>query len=224
VPTYDAEMGRTGGGVFNTTLRSGSNVFHGTGFYQTRPIWGEQNNYFSEIGRQVALSNGDSVTASRLDKPNNPYYLGGGNFGGPIKKGRTFFFFAAEDYTDVQTRNSSEVMPTAAERSGDFSQLTNASGQRVTIYDPISRLAFPNNNINQFYNAATGTWTPGNRINPVAAAMLNYLPLPDTNVDNGTASYNRTSLIRSNWTSRPLFDCKSRAFESGFSVEFLTKT
>src|SRR6478672_3066036 len=31
VHTYDAEMGRTGGGVFNTTLRSGSNQFRGSG-------------------------------------------------------------------------------------------------------------------------------------------------------------------------------------------------
>jgi trimeric autotransporter adhesin len=201
VHTYDAEMGRTGGGVFNSTLRSGTNSFHGTGFYQTRPIWAEKNNYFSDIGRQVAVSNGDVSTAQKLDKPNNPYNLGGGGFGGPIKKDRTFFWFAAEDYTDVQTRNASELMPTPAERLGDFSGLTNSSGQRVTIYDPISRLAFPNNNINQFFNPATGTWTPGNRINPVAAAMLKYLPLPDSNIDNGSANYNRTSLIKSSWTS-----------------------
>ena len=32
VHTYDAEMGRTGGGVFNTTLRSGANSLHGSGF------------------------------------------------------------------------------------------------------------------------------------------------------------------------------------------------
>src|SRR3989454_3331144 len=48
VHTYDAEMGRTGGGVFNTTLKTGSNSFHGTAFYQTRPIALEKNNFFSE--------------------------------------------------------------------------------------------------------------------------------------------------------------------------------
>ena len=37
VHTYDAEMGRTGGGVFNTTAKSGSNVFRGSGFFQIRP-------------------------------------------------------------------------------------------------------------------------------------------------------------------------------------------
>src|ERR671910_3393198 len=37
VSTYDAEMGRTGGGVFNTVGKSGSNSWHGSGLYQNRP-------------------------------------------------------------------------------------------------------------------------------------------------------------------------------------------
>src|SRR5215211_6030192 len=78
VHTYDAEMGRTGGGVFNTTLRSGTNLWHGTGFFQTRPIALSKNNFFVEKAGQP--------------KPNNPYNLAGGGFGGPIKKNRTFFW------------------------------------------------------------------------------------------------------------------------------------
>jgi hypothetical protein len=185
VHTYDAEMGRTGGGVFNTTLRSGTNAFHGTGFYQTRPIALEKNNFFSE--------------KAGVAKPVNPYYLGGGAFGGPVVKNRTFFWFAAEMYHDVQTRNASEIMPTAAERAGNFSALTTPTGAPVIIYDPVSRLPFPGNNINQIYNAATGTWSAANRINPVAAAMLKYLPQPDIDRDNGATNYNRTSLINNNF-------------------------
>src|SRR5437867_3643210 len=178
VHTYDAEMGRTGGGVFNTTLKSGSNSFHGTGFFQTRPIWAEKNNFFSQ--------------KAGIPKPNNPYYLGGGGFGGPIIKNRTFFWFAAEDYHDVQTRNLSVIFPTAAERGGDFSALTDVQGRPVVIYDPLTtrtvnaavvRDPFPGNKI------------PANRINPVAAAMLKYLPMPDSNVDNGSTNYTRTALI-----------------------------
>jgi len=174
VHTYDAEMGRTGGGVFNTTLRSGTNAWHGTGFYQTRPISLSKNNYFSE--------------KAGVAKPNNPYYLGGGGFGGPIAKNRTFFWFAAENYTDVQTRNASEIMPTDLERAGNFSQTRNAAGQLVVIYDPQTRQPFAGNII------------PSNRINPVANAMLKYLPAADTQVSNGGANYNRTSLIKSKWT------------------------
>jgi trimeric autotransporter adhesin len=169
VHTYDAEMGRTGGGTFNTTAKSGTNAWRGSAFFQTRPIWAGKNNYFSEI--------------AGLDKPHNPYYLGGGSFGGPIARNRTFFFFATESYHDVQTRNATVLMPTPAERGGDFSALTNSSGAPVTIYDPLTRTPFAGNII------------PSTRINPVAAAMLKYLPLPDRNVDNGSANYTRTSLI-----------------------------
>jgi hypothetical protein len=187
VHTYDAEMGRTGGGVFNVTAKSGTNNYHGTGFFQTRPIWGQTNNYFSQIASDVAAGKGDTKTATLNAKPNSPYYLGGGAVGGPIIKDRTFFWFSNEQYHDVQTRNSASRMPTAAERGGDFSGLVNTSGQQVVIYDPLTKLPFPGNII------------PANRINPVSAAMMKYLPLPDVNVDNGTNNYNRTSLINNNF-------------------------
>src|SRR6185436_9014564 len=37
VSAYDAEIGRTSGGVFNATARSGSNAWRGTAMYQDRP-------------------------------------------------------------------------------------------------------------------------------------------------------------------------------------------
>src|SRR3954447_13558929 len=92
VHTYDAEMGRTGGGVFNTTLRSGTNNWHGTAFYQTRRIWGQTNNYFSEIAFKNCAA-GDELCVTRNKKPATSWYVpGGGGFGGPIKKDRTFFW------------------------------------------------------------------------------------------------------------------------------------
>src|SRR5476651_959840 len=120
VHTYDAEMGRTGGGVFNLTAKSGTNNFHGTGFFQTRPVWGAANNYFSQ---KAFETNGDPKNA----KPDTVYYLPGGGFGGPIVKDRTFFWFATENYHDLSTRNISVIFPTSAERAGDFSALTNSS-------------------------------------------------------------------------------------------------
>src|SRR5260370_32432084 len=53
VHTYDAELGRTGGGAFNTTLRSGTNSFHGSAFYQTRPLSLSKNNYFVDKQREL---------------------------------------------------------------------------------------------------------------------------------------------------------------------------
>src|SRR5712692_2052114 len=76
VHTYDAEMGRSGGGVFNTTGKSGTNDFHGSGFYQTRPNWALDNNFFdAQAGRP---------------KSTLPFYrYWGGSFGGPIAKNKT---------------------------------------------------------------------------------------------------------------------------------------
>ena len=180
-------MGRTGGGVFNVTAKSGTNSFHGTGFFQTRPIWGQTNNYFSQIAATLRR-HGRYQDGGANAKPNSPYYLGGGGFGGPIVKDRTFFWVSNEQYHDVQTRNSAARMPTAAERAGDFSRLTNScrpAGDHLRPAD--ASLPFPGNVI------------PANRINPVAAAMIKYMPLPDTNVDNGSTNYNRTSLINNNF-------------------------
>jgi hypothetical protein len=174
VHTYDAEMGRTGGGVFNTTLKSGSNSFRGTGFLQTRPIWGQWKNYFGERAGQP--------------KPDSPYYLGGGAVGGPIVRNRTFFWFTTEDYHDVQTRNVSTLFPTAAMRRGDFSGVTNSAGQPVIIYNPITGQPFPNNQI------------PSGMMSPVALAMLQYMPMPDVDRDNGSTNYTRVSKIKSNFS------------------------
>jgi len=79
-------------------------------------------------------------------------------------------------------------MPTALERAGDFSKTTNSAGVPVVIYDPLTRQPFAGNVI------------PANRLNPVAVNMLKYLPAADTQIANGTANYNRTSLIKSKWT------------------------
>ena len=68
-------------------------------------------------------------------------------------------------------------MPTLANRSGDFSDLRNSTGQPIAIYDPATRQPFPGNII------------PRDRIDPVALAALQYYPLPNrqgtgTNANN----------------------------------------
>ena len=182
VHTYDAEMGRTGGGVFNTTLKSGTNNFHGTAFFQTRPVWGVANNYFSQKAFNSCAS-GDALCVTKNQKPDTAWYVPGGGFGGPIVKDRTFFWFATEDYHNISTRNGALVLPTAAERNGDFSAVTNASGTPIKIYDPLTHLPFPGNII------------PASRINPIAQKMLSYIPLPQVNVDNGNTNYNAVAQI-----------------------------
>jgi hypothetical protein len=153
VSTFDAEMGRTGGGVFNTVGKSGSNQWHGSGLYQNRPGWGLGKFYFAD--------------KAGTPKPDSYFHLWGGSFGGPIVTNRSFFWASTEGYQTLTGRNSVLTLPTERERNGDFSQ----SG--VTIYDPLTynpatgtRQPFPGNII------------PQNRINPVSRNALQYLPLP----------------------------------------------
>src|SRR3954451_5509774 len=113
VHTYDAEMGRTGGGVFNVTARSGSNAYHGSGFYQTRPVWGQSENFFNAVA---------GVTKEESGLADAYYRLYGGGAGGPIVKNRTFFWTALEGYRSGTTRGQSEIWPTANQRNGDFSR------------------------------------------------------------------------------------------------------
>ena len=169
VHTYDAEMGRTGGGVFNTTARSGTNAFRGSAFYLSRPSAWVGPNFFNEIR---GLPTNDSYWRN-----------GGGGIGGPIIRGKTFFWAAAEVYKDAQSQNAGLRFPTAAMRSGDFSGVTDSQGRPVIIYDPLTtdaqgnRQPFPGNII------------PANRINPVGRALVNALPMPTINVDNGSVNY-----------------------------------
>ncbi len=176
VHTYDAETGRTGGGIFNTSTKSGTNDWHGSGFYQGRPKWGQTNNFFSARAGQPL--------------PDTYFHLGGGGFGGPILKNRTFFWFAGEGYGSNTTRNVSARFPTSRELAGDFSASTTGAGALVPIYDPLTGDASGNGRT-QF----PGNVIPANRLNPVARAIAAYFPTPDGNVSNGSNNFVRTSQI-----------------------------
>ncbi len=155
---YDAEIGRTSGGVFNVAARSGTNQWRGTAMYQNRPDWGIGRLFFAE--------------KNNIPNPDTYYHLYGGGVGGPIRRGRTFFWASTEGYRSSSAANTVLVFPTEAERRGDF------SGSGVTIYDPLTtrpdparpgqfvRDPFPNNQI------------PTERINPVSRALLSYVPMP----------------------------------------------
>ena len=88
VHTYDADMGRTGGGVFNTQPGR-ANQFHGTGFYQTRPVWGQSENYFNAVA---------GLTKEETGLANARFHTYRGGIGGPIWRNRTFFWTATEGY------------------------------------------------------------------------------------------------------------------------------
>ena len=158
--TYDAEMGRTGGGVFNTIHRRGTNDWAGSAHYQFRP--GQLNTIWRKLAffQQRDLDNG---VIGREDLGNAPYNLFGGAFGGAIRRGRTFFWAATEGYSDNAIGNTTITLPSRAEAAGDFS-----SGS-AAVFDPFSvdangsRRPLPNNRI------------PESRIDTTGAALTSQL-------------------------------------------------
>src|ERR1039457_3342978 len=94
--TYDAEMARTGGGMFNTYLKSGTNDLHGSLFGTMRQTSWAANNFFNN--------------AAGIPLPPQPNRTFGASFGGPVRipklydgKNRTFFWLAWEGYDDTQS-------------------------------------------------------------------------------------------------------------------------
>ncbi len=76
---YSAEFGRASGGIINIISRSGTNEFHGSGMYERRPI---------DLAARPPLS---------ATKPDQPWWMAAGNFGGPVVRDRAWFFINYED-------------------------------------------------------------------------------------------------------------------------------
>jgi outer membrane receptor protein involved in Fe transport len=79
---FDAEFGRTSGGIINAITKSGTNAFHGSGFgFFQNSNWNAKDR-FAELGN--------------LPKPDAKYAQFGGTIGGPIRKNLAHFFFSYE--------------------------------------------------------------------------------------------------------------------------------
>ena len=178
INTYDAEVGRTGGGTFNSFLKSGSNQLHGSAFgYTWMQDW-LANTFFGNAA-------GTPVTSQ-------PFYNYGGSIGGPViipklynGRNKTFFWITGEAYRQYEAASTALSVPTALERIGDFSQSRYTNGSLQAIYYPGStRQAFPGNKI------------PQSMINPIGLALASYYPLPNAPTPYyGAANYNATATI-----------------------------
>ncbi len=153
--TYDAEMGRTGGGVFNTLHRSGSNLWHGSALIQNRPDWAVGQLYFAKEAGEP--------------KEEGYYWLYAGSFGGPIVRDKTFFWGATEGYRTSVTRNAILTLPTAAEARGDFSRAG------IVIYDPLTTRPDPANPGQYIRDPFPGNIIPLDRLNTVGLNLAAYI-------------------------------------------------
>jgi hypothetical protein len=145
--SYSVEYGRFASGVINVVTKSGTNQYRGSLFD------------FVRAGRFNAKEWGSTLDTPPLDRKQF-----GGVAGGPLQQNKTFFFVS---YSGLRQNSSTflntAVVPTALERTGDFSQ------SATKPVDPATGQTFVCNGIVGAICA--------NRFDPVAAKILaNNIP------------------------------------------------
>ena len=185
---FEAELGRASGAVTNVILKSGSNNYHGSAYEFIR------NNYFN-------ARNFFDKSVGHLS-----YNYFGGNFGGPIKKNKLFFFADYLKVFDHEANTNTISIPTMAIRTGDL------SSSATVIYNPFSGNADGTGRQQIVASSAPGTTIPGRNgpvdafnpactnvagcpnmiptamIDPISTALLNFIPAPNNGLPGATAN------------------------------------
>ncbi len=176
---FAAEYGQAGGGLFNFTMKSGTNQYHGTVY-----------DYFVN----EALNSGQAYLNVRNKNRRNDF---GGTFGGVVNipklyngKDKTFFFFNYEQFREtVQIANQKVTVPTLAYRQGDFTTALTGTNRKFAtpdalgrdmfegqIFDPQSEALAPNGR--RVRTAFVGNKIPVARFDPVSVKVQNLIPNP----------------------------------------------
>lgn len=166
---YSTEFGRSGSGIINVILKSGTNQLHGSAYEFLRNSVLDSNTYFA------------NQSGSPLPSFKRSQF--GGSLTGPVfipriyhGKDKTFFLVSYEGLRQGTESETTTTVPTALQRTGNFSQTRDSAGQPVVIYDPVTTVASGSGFVRQ---AFPGNIIPAGRIDPVAANIMNYFPLPN---------------------------------------------
>lgn len=161
---FDADTGMAGGAAQTVVTKSGTNEFHGSGFWFYNGDKLNANSFFN---------NANALVRTPLNRQTF-----GGTLGGPILKEKLFFFASYENFRDRRTSNATFGVPTDKMRLGDFSEVAaarTAAGalaySAFQLYDPstggaggVGRTPFANYAI------------PSGQISSIAKAVMNYFP------------------------------------------------
>jgi hypothetical protein len=187
---FQAEYGRSSGATITVITRSGSKDFHGSAAYYKRDDALNGNEYQRRVNCRAGQLSQCNAPDYKFD--NEAWTLGGPVLipGSSFNRGRNrLFFFFSQDILQRTDPGSVNVrrMPTALERSGDFSQTFDTQGRPIYIRDPLltgncsattgGPACFPGNVI------------PANRIDTIGRQLLNLFPLPTTPQDANGNNY-----------------------------------
>ena len=176
-----AEYSRTGGGVFSVVLKSGTNAFHGDGYWFLRNDATNARNPFTSIDSAGKLIKDRQLRFNNF----------GGTIGGPVTipklyngKDKTFFFYSLDKTVLHLLGSQTYTVPTARMRNGDFSE--DANVVNYGIADPYSTVGPDADGLfkrDKFLNPGGGLATslPTNRLDPIAMYYMKSFPLPNYN-------------------------------------------
>lgn len=217
--SYDAQYGRSGGGIFSIVTKGGTNQFHGAGFEFLQNSVLDANNYFNNL--------------SGSPRPFFGQNQFGGNLGGPIWKSKRLFFFGSyEGLRQGTPATQTSSVPTPLQRQGNFSQTYNPNGSLQVIYNPFSTVL--NSNGTYTRTPFPGNIIPANLLDPVGTNVANLYPLPNQPGNPFTGSNNWYGTgknitqndhfdVRVDWTPTERYSTYfrwSQAWEDGIGLYF----
>ncbi len=177
--TYDAQFGRTGGGTVNTTLKSGTNDWHGSVFdYMRNSVLDANTIQNNKILFDPSTSPGSRAAAGRGNHIVNQF---GGVVGGPIRKDKDFIFFSFEGWREVVPFPVVSSTPPL-----DFRDGQNFAKYGLKIYDPLTNrlcrdgIDVPGKCFSTYIrDPFPGNVIPANRISPIGKTILALYPAPN---------------------------------------------
>ncbi|HLX84085.1 MAG TPA: carboxypeptidase-like regulatory domain-containing protein [Terriglobales bacterium] len=159
--SFSAEFGNNGGTVVNMVMKSGTNAFHGSGWYFLQRPQMDARDFFNP---------------APSPKPDSKRDQGGFSIGGPIVKNKTFFFADYEKVSSYSATSSLASVPTVAQRSGNFGPTATDPTPNL-IYDPTQPTCTPS--LGCVRPLVPGNIIPGNEIDQIGLAVLNLYPQPN---------------------------------------------
>lgn len=173
--SFAAEYGRTGGGVFNIVLKSGTNAFHGEGYEFLRNDATNARNPFTSIDAEGNLIKDRQLRFNNF----------GGTFGGPVRiphvydgRNKTFFFFSLDQTVLHLFGNQVFTVPTPLMRQGNFSEDPNVASNG--LYNPYSTVGPNSSGVFQRTQFPTSQ-IPQSLLDPTAKYYMASFPSPNYN-------------------------------------------
>ncbi|MGI8989499.1 MAG: TonB-dependent receptor domain-containing protein [Bryobacteraceae bacterium] len=168
---YDAQYGRVGGGVTSIIVKSGTNRIHGELYEFLKNVKLDANEWTSNKAGLPQRKFENNTWGAEVDGPIIlPKLFNGRN--------RVFFMMSYEGEKENSNGVVTLTLPAPEQRTGDFSKLLNSQGVPVIIYDPKTTRLGPNGTY--IRDAFPGNIIPQDRINPIAAKVVQLYPPPNT--------------------------------------------